>query len=504
MNEIWTPRGYQSHMLDFTLETPDCALWVPMGLGKTSVAATSVMHCLFDSFDVRRVLIVAPKRVASKVWPDEFRKWKHLGFMKYRLLAAQDFGLTPTFETQDFYEPRLEQIRQKQKKGKLAFGWDKEDETANRTAKAACKRRLQGYTERIHIVSWDFLEYLEDVYGVNWPYDMVVLDESSFVKEQDTNRFRALRRIRRYTGRIVQLTGTPATNGLLNIWSQLYLLDKGQRLGETYGAYRSAYFSPAATGRDGTVYTWAIDKGARERIYGRVGDIVMSLKAEDWLTLPEVIDNPIMIDLPDEARELYDTVERDLVALVNGNTVSARNPAALVNKCMQIANGTVYDDDKKPRHVHSEKLKALAELAESDEGNLLVFYAYRPEAEAIQKFFGRKAVKLDTDQKQDDWNAGKIKIAYSHAASIGYGSNIQKGGNRVVWFGPCYNLEHWQQANARLVRSGQEADHVVLSCIMATNTLDHHVRYKVLGDKEDEQQSLMDAVLARIGERYDR
>jgi SNF2 family DNA or RNA helicase len=500
MSEIWTPRVYQDHGLDFVLDTPDCGLWLPMGLGKTSIAATAIMTCLYDTFDVRRVLIVAPKRVASKVWPDEFAKWKHLAFMQYRVLSAADFGLTPGYQTVDVYEPVLETIRKKQKKGKLTFGWDSEDDAANRKAKAACKKRLQSYTERIHIVSWDFLEYLVDAYGVNWPYEMVVLDESSFIKSQDTNRFRACRDFRKHTGRIVQLTGTPATNGLLNIWSQLWILDKGKRLGETYSAYRSAYFTPAATGRDGTVYSWAIDKGAKEKIYGRIGDIVMSLRAQDWITLPSVIDNPVYIDLPEKARDMYDTIERDLVAMMKGSTVSARNPAALVNKLMQIANGTVYDDGRKPVHVHDEKLKALAEIAESQDGNLLVFYAYKPEAEAIQKFFGKKAVKLDTDAKMDEWNKGHIKIAYSHAASIGYGSNIQKGGNKVVWYSPTHNLEHWQQANARLVRSGQEADHVIQSCIMATDTLDRHVRYRVLADKEADQQSLMDAVLARIGE----
>lgn len=500
MSQIWVPRRFQEHGIEFMLDMQNCGLWWPMGLGKTSTIGTGIMRLLYDCFYVRRVLVVGPKRVASKVWPDEFRKWKHLSFMQFRVLGAQDFGLTPTYQILDTYNPVLESTYKKEKKGKLAFGYDKDDEQANRKAKAATKKRLQGYTERIHIVSWDFLEYLVDAYGSNWPYDLVVLDESSFVKNQDTNRFRACRDFRKQTRSIVEATGTPASNGLLNIWTQLWLLDRGKRLGETYSAYRSAYFSPAATGRDGTVYTWAIDKGAKQRIYGRIDDIVMSLKAEDWIDLPDLIDNPIWVDLPDAARELYDKVERDLVSAVHGNTVSARNPAALVNKLMQIANGTVYDDNKKPQHVHKAKLDALAELAESDDGNLLVAYAYKPEAEAIQKHFGRKAVKLDTDQKLDDWNAGKIKIGYTHAASIGHGTNIQAGGNRTVWFGPTHNLEHWQQFNARLRRSGQEADHVVQSCIMATNTLDRHVRYTVLNDKEDEQNSLMDAVLARIGE----
>lgn len=500
----WNARLYQGHCIDFAMETPNCALWVPMGLGKTTTAATVAQLCLYDTFETKRVLIVGPKRVAYKAWPDEFAKWDHLQWMKYRLLGAADFGLTPAYREDSFFDPVLENVYSRMKKAGLAFGYDEADPSlAQRRGKAAVKKHLQSLKERVHIISWDFLYFLADAYGTNWPYDLVILDESSFVKNQDTARFRACHHIRKYTKRVMELTGTPATNGLLDIWSQLYILDQGKRLGETYGGYRGAYFSPASRSKDGhVVYSWAIDAGAKQRIYSKISDIVISLKAEDWLDLPAVVDNPIYVDLPPDAREMYDKVEHDLIYYVkkHGTNILAATPAALVNKLMQIANGNVYDDVKKPVHVHDAKLQALEELADSTPGNLLVAYGYIPDALRIQKHFGRKAVKLDSDKKIDDWNNGKIKIGYAHAQSLGHGMNMQDGGNNSVWYGPTHNLEHWQQMNARIRRSGQEADHVILSCIMASNTLDRHVRYRVLGDKATEQGSLMDAVQARIGE----
>jgi hypothetical protein len=500
MSEIYVPRQYQDRMREFLMDTPDCALWAEPGMGKTSVVGTAMSDLLYDEWLVSRVLIVGPKRVASKVWFDEFRRWKHLNHMKPRLLTAQDFGLTPSFQMVDQYNERLETIVQRKKKGKLAFGFDFEDEQANRRAKAATKKRLQSYDERIHIVSWDFLEYLVDAYGVNWPYDMVVLDESSFVKDQDSNRFKACRDLRKYTGRIVELTGTPATNGLMNLWAQMWILDKGARLGQTITSYRQAFFYPEVTGKFGAVYKWGITDPCRQQIYDAVSDIAMPMQARDYLELPTFVDNPVYVELPDKARDLYDEVEAQLFAEIDKRDVTAATPAALVNKLLQIANGNVYDDNRKPVHVHDAKLDALRELADSSTSNLLVCYAFKPEQDAIAKTFGKRAIKLDSDEKMDAWNRGEIEIAYTHAASIGHGTNIQRGGNHIVWFGVTHNLELWQQMNARLIRSGQREDHVTVSCILAEDTLDKHVRYRVLDSKAAEQQDLMDAVRARRNE----
>lgn len=506
MSTIWTPRRYQDDMLDFSIETQCCALWADMGLGKTVTAATLAQRCLYDLFDVKRVLIVGPKRVAYKAWPDEFRKWQHLRSVEYRLLKAEDFGMTPSYDEVDYFDEVLESMGTTMKKGGLSFGWDNDNPSeAQRLAKRACKKRLQGYREHVHIVSWDFLYWLTKAYGDNWPYDMVIFDESSFVKNLDTARFRACRWIRKFTKRVVELTGTPATRSLLDLWSQVFILDQGKRLGETYGGFRDAYFSPDKRGvvKGGIqrVFSWKPDGDARQRIYGKLSDVVISLKAEDWLHLPPLIENPINIDLPENARQLYDEVENTLIAqLMGGSKVIAQNPAVLVSKLMQISNGCVYDDNKKPQIIHGAKLDALAELNEATPGNMLVAYAFVPERERIQKRFGRSAVWLNTDKAIDDWNAGRIKMGYAHPASLGHGMNLQDGGSTVAWFGPTHNLEHWQQMNKRLHRSGQTAEHVILNTILADNTIDHHVRYDVIADKDTEQSALLAAVDSRIRE----
>jgi SNF2 family DNA or RNA helicase len=507
MSVIWKPRGFQRHMIDFALNVESGAWWVDMGLGKTSSAAMLLKVLLYDYFSVRRVLIVGPKRVAYKAWPDELAKWTQFERMKYRLIRGEDFGLTPSFTTVDKWHPVLENIVKSTKKGKLQFGYDADDALANRHAKASTKKRLLSLRERIHIVSWDFLPYLEDVYGANWPYDMVVLDESSFVKNMSTVRFQACRAISNKTARMLELTGTPATRNLLDLWSQLFLLDKGERLGTTFGGYREAFFSPDKQGYAGgqlRVFSYKADKGAKEKIYKRVDDLVMSLKSEDWLDLPERVENRIYVELPKKAREFYDEIEDQLIAQINGATVKAQTSSVLFGKCLQIANGTVFDQDKISHLVHDAKLEALKEIAEATPGNLLVMYSYRPEIERFKKFFGKKARMLVTDKDLDEWNAGLIPFGYAHPASLGHGTNLQDGGSNIVWMGPPTNLEHWLQANKRLHRSGQSAERVIINCLYAQDTLDDHVRDVILAPKEQGQGDLIDAVRARIGARLSR
>lgn len=502
MGELWVPREYQKHGIEFILNSDDgCALWFPMGLGKTTTAATALQRLLYDFMTRRRVLIVGPKRVAYKAWPDEFRKWDHLQWLRYRLIRGEDFGLTPSRTTVDKWHPVTENIVKTVKKGKLQFGYDAEDDQANRQAKAATKKCLQAMKERIHIVSWDFLPYLEDAYGDNWPYDLVVLDESSFVKNQDTERFRSCRRLAKKTRQIVELTGTPSTRSLLDVWTQVFLLDGGRRLGETFGGFRTAFFTADKMGYAAgaqRVFSWKADKGAREAIYSLVGDVVMSLDIEDWLDMPELIENRIMVELPEKAREFYDEIEAQLIAQINGATVRAASSATLFGKCLQIANGTVYDDEKISHSVHSAKFDALAELVEATPGSLLVAYSYRPEILRLQKYFGKKARAIQSDKDIDDWNAGKIKLGYAHPAGLGHGLNLQDGGSNVCWLGPPPNLEHWLQLNKRLHRPGQQADRVIINVLMAENTLDEHVRDVILQEKDDSQNDLLAAVRARI------
>jgi SNF2 family DNA or RNA helicase len=501
MSRIYVPRNYQTHMLDFGLETPFCQWAVDMGLGKTVTAATLIQRSLYDLFDTARWLIVGPKRVAFKSWPDELKGWLHLMDLPYRVLRAEDFGLTPAFDLADAFDEATGEIKPTLKKRGLAFGWDENDPAAaQRIAKRETKKRILGYSEHVHIVSYDFLPWLAKALGDTAFYDGLALDESSMFKNQDTLRFRALRHLRKNAGRVVELTGTPAPRGLLDLWAQYAILDQGERLGASFTEYRNLYFTPDKRGRDGQVFSWKPDRDARERIYKRIGDITVSLKSEDYLELPPMIENRVRVELPPAARELYDQVERDLIAVLGDATIMAPNAAALCQKLLQISNGAVYDDNKRVVHIHDAKLDALEELVESTPGNLLLAYAFQHDAARIQKRFGKKARKLETDADIDDWNAGKIKLGYGHPASFGHGLNLQHGGSNAVWFGPTYSLELWQQFIKRLHRSGQTADRVIVSVIMADDTLDEHVRYSVIQDRADEQSALLAAVRARIGD----
>lgn len=499
MSRIYVPRVYQNHMHEFAVETPHCAWFVDMGLGKTVAAASVIQTSLYDLFDTRRWLIVAPKRVAFKSWPDELRAWLHLRHLPYRVLGAADFGLTPSFDEADVFDPVSGDITLAMKKRGLQFGWSAADpKAAERLAKREAKKRIMSYGEHVLIVSYDFLPWLAKALGDTPWFDGIVCDESSMFKNQDTVRFRALRHLRKNARRVIELTGTPSPRGLLDLWSQMYVLDQGERLGDTYTRFRDLYFRPDKRGRDGTVYSWKIDPDGKERIYRRIDDVVMSLSSADWLELPPLIENPVMVQLPDEARELYKRIETDLIAQLNGQTIMAGSAAALCQKLLQVSNGAVYDDGKKPVHVHDAKLDALAEIVESTPGSVLVAYGFQHDAARIQKRFGRAARKLDTDQDIDDWNAGKVKLGYGHPASFGHGLNLQHGGNVAVWFGPTYSLELWQQFIKRLHRSGQTADRVVVHVLLGEDTLDEHVRYDVIVDRDDEQSALIAAVRARI------
>jgi hypothetical protein len=312
----------------------------------------------------------------------------------------------------------------------------------------------------------------------------------------DTRRWRALRHIRKHLSRAIELTATPSPQGLTDLWAEFFILDGGERLGRTYTGFRSAHFTPDKRNRE-VVYSWKIDADGKDRIYKAIEDISMSMDASDWISLPPVVQNPIKVELPEEARKLYDTVEHDLIAMYQGGNVIASNAAVLVSKLLQIASGHVFDDKKVAHFVHGAKLDALAERLEATPGNLLVAYGFTPDAQAILKRFGKRAVMLDTDAKVDQWNAGKIRLGLAHPASLGFGMNVQDGGSEVLWYSPTYNAEHFFQFCRRLLRNGQKADHVVISCLLAENTIDSHV-WSVPQKKLDEQQGLLDAVEARI------
>ncbi|MBR2215985.1 MAG: DEAD/DEAH box helicase [Selenomonadaceae bacterium] len=407
---------------------------------------------MYDRFAVKRVLVVAPLRVAATVWTSEAAEWEHL-----RHLTVV---------------PVLGSLRQR----------------LNALAQEA----------DIYTINRENVDWLVNHYGRYWPFDMVVLDESSGFKNHLSKRFRALRRIRPWIKRLVELTGTPAPNGLMDLWSQIYLLDGGERLGKTIGGYRRRWFSPGR-GNGYAVWEWNPAKDAESEIYEAISDICVSMKAEDYISLPPIIYNTIKIPLPEEARKAYKKLEKELVlAIAEDETITATSAAVLSNKLLQMASGSVYDEKGEAIEIHAAKLEALAEVVEANNNKpLLVFYWFRHDLERLQKQFP-EARKLDTVKDIEDWNAGKVKMLLAHPASAGHGLNLQQGGNAIVWFSLTWSLELYQQANKRLHRSGQR-NTVVVHHLVAEGTIDQAV-LAALSAKKTGQDGLLAAIKAKVKE----
>ena len=352
----------------------------------------------------------------------------------------------------------------------------------------------------IYIINRENTEWLVDYYGRKWPFDMVVIDELSSFKNPRSKRFRALRKVRPLIKRIVGLTGTPAPNGLIDLWSQIYLLDQGERLGKTLTGYRNRYFDPGRRNQN-IVFEWIPKPFAEERIYEKISDICVSMKAEDWLQLPGRIDNAIEVELPEKAKSQYKQLEKDLILPLLGSDVTAANAAVLTNKLLQMANGAIYDEFGEAKEIHDAKLEALEEVVEAANGKpVLVVYSYRHDLDRIKNQLKKyKPRTLDSDQDVQDWNAGKTQVLLLHPASGGHGLNLQTGGNIIVWFGLTWGLEYYQQANARLYRQGQ-IERVIVHHIVAKGTMDEEV-LKALTGKAATQNDLMEAVKAKI-EQY--
>lgn len=448
MNYI--PHGYQKHAEQLIIEKPAILLAVEMGLGKTVTTLTAIQNLLYDRFEVQKVLVIAPLRVASVVWSDEVEKWTHLqGLQLSKILGSEKQRLAALDQPADIY-----------------------------------------------LINRENVVWLVQHYGVKWPFDMVVIDESSSFKDPQAKRFRALRTVRPKVKRIVELTGTPSPNGYLDLWPQLYLLDRGERLEKTITGYRSRYFEPDKRNAT-TIFSWQPKSGASEAIQQKVADVVVSMKAEDWLQMPERIDNIIRVRMDDKAKAEYRQLERDLLLPYIDGDVVAGSAAVLANKLLQMANGAVYDENKAVRIIHEEKLNALGELVEAANGNpLLVFYWYKHDLARIKGYFP-SARELIGKEDIDAWNAGQVKLLLAHPASAGHGLNLQAGGNTIVWFGLTWSLELYEQANARLHRQGQERS-VVVNHLITEGTMDEQVM-QALARKDVGQKGLMEAVKARIG-----
>jgi SNF2 family DNA or RNA helicase len=443
---------YQQHATDHVIDNKASALFLDMGLGKTVSTLTAIDQLMYVYFEVSKVLVIAPKRVAEDTWTGEAKKWDHLKHLKISLvLGTERQRKEALLKKADIFVINRENVC-----WLVAFG--------------------QGY----------------------FPYDMVVIDELSSFKSAKSARFKALRMVRPKVNRVVGLTGTPAPNSLVDLWPQLYLLDQGERLGKTITGYRDKYFN--ASQRNGhNVYKYEIKKTAEQEIYDKIADICISMKAKDYLSLPERIELSVPVTLNGATLAKYYAFEKSLVLALNeADDLSVANAAALTNKLLQYANGAVYDDERNVHEVHNDKIEALEEIVEAANGKpVLVFYSYRHDVDRIKKHL--KAYKPEELQGSSHialWNEGKVPFLLCHPASAGHGLNMQAGGNIIVWFGLPWSLELYMQANARLDRQGQKQS-VIIHHLITTGTMDEDV-IQALTNKAIGQEALMLAVKARI------
>lgn len=451
----FVPHDYQRYAINKILELPEAGLFLDMGLGKTVITLTAVRILLQEEYSVNRVLVIAPKRVAEDTWTTEAEKWDHLSDLRIsRVLGTQ-------------------------------------------------KERIRALSEKadIYVINRENVVWLTEQFR-RWPFDMVVIDELSSFKSPQAKRFKALRKVRPLVRRIVGLTGTPAPNGLMDLWPQMYLIDRGERLGKHVTGYRNRYFIPAKTNGH-IVYSYELKEGSEASIRRKISDICVSMRAEDYLDMPELIVNDIRVRLDPEELKLYRKLEKDHLMSIGDKEITALSAAAVCGKLLQMANGGVYTDDGEVTEIHGRKLDALEEIIDTSQGQpVLVFYNYRHDyARLMQRF--RKMMPR-TLKCQDDiraWNAGKIPLLLAQPASMGHGLNLQTGGHIIVWYGLTWSLELYQQANARLYRQGQQSG-VIIHRLVAQGTVDEQV-IGALERKDVTQEGLMQALRARMEEYKD-
>lgn len=450
------PHGYQEYAIQHVIKVPGSALFLEMGLGKTVITLTALEALKNDYFDADKILVIAPLRVADDTWARESQKWDHLKHLRISKILGTAV----------------------QRKKALAADAD------------------------VYVINRENVPWLVAQTGNSWPFDTVVIDELSSFKSSKSQRFRALRRVRPLMTRVIGLTGTPAPNGLEDLWAQMYLIDQGERLGKTITGFRDRYLTAGQRDKSNphVVYDWKAKPEAEDNVYKKISDIAVSMKSEDWLDMPDRIDRVVPVKLTDKAREQYKQLERDLLLPFLDADVVANTAAVLSNKLLQLANGAVYDEVKGVRQIHDAKLDALEDIIEAANGHpVLVFYAYKHDLERIQKRFpqtrmlgkGAEGVK-----DIESWNTGKTSLLAAHPASAGHGLNLQDGGNTIVWFGLNWSLELYQQANARLHRQGQQRS-VIIHHLVTEGTMDEDVMTALEGKAVD-QDALMAAVKARI------
>ena len=437
----YKPHEYQAFATNFILEHPIAAILLDMGLGKSVITLTAIEELMHDRFEVSRVLVVAPLRVATNTWPSEIKKWDHLKDITYSVAVGTE---------------------------------------AERRAALAEKAD-------IYIINRENVQWLIEKSGIPFDFDMVVIDELSSFKSNQAKRFKCLVKMRPRVKRIVGLTGTPSSNGLMDLWAEFRLLDMGERLGRYIGQYRRAYFMPDKRNGD-IIYSYKPLPGAEETIYRRIGDITISMRSKDYLKMPECVINEVPVWMEPHQSELYEQLKQEMVISLKGSEINAANAAALSGKLLQMANGAVYDGMGEPFFIHDGKLNALEDLIEGANGKpVLIAYWYKHDLDRIKARFGVREIKADSDIT--DWNAGNIPVAVIHPASAGHGLNLQAGGS-------TWSPELYQQTNARLWRQGQ-TDTVVIHHIITKDTIDEDVMTS-LRKKERTQSSLINAVKARL------
>ena len=446
----YQPHEYQQFATQFIIDNPVAAVLLQMGLGKSVITLTAIHSLMLDRFDVHRVLVIAPLRVARDTWPAEIRKWDHLKGLTYS----------------------------------VAVGSEKE------------RRAALMQETHIHIINRENVQWLVEKSGIPFEYDMIVIDELSSFKSHTAQRFKSLLKVRYRVSRIVGLTGTPSSNGLMDLFAQFRILDGGKRLGRFITHYRNEFFLPDRT-NGMQVYSWKLRPGAEDEIYRRISDITISMKSADYLKMPECVINRVPAWMSDYEEDVYDELRKQLVTQLGGAQIDAKNAASLSGKLCQLANGAVYTDDGSFALFHDRKLDVLEDLIEAANGNpVLVAYWFKHDLDRIRlRFPGVRELKSSRDLT--DWNAGKIPVALIHPASAGHGLNLQAGGSTLIWFGLTWSLELYQQTNARLWRQGQQADTVVIHHIITQGTIDEQIM-TALERKDKTQTALIDAVKAQM------
>ena len=449
------PHEYQRHCLQRIIDTKKIGLYIDMGLGKTVTTLTAIKELKYERLQVRKVLVIAPKKVAESTWSKEKDKWDHTKMLR----VSKVLGSTA--------------------------------------------KRIQALNTPadLYIINRENVVWLVDYYRNAWPFDMVVIDESSSFKNHKSKRFKALASISGKITRLVELTGTPSPNGLEDLWAQVYLLDGGERLEKRYTQFRERYFNPGDRGQN-IIYNYKPKLGSEQAILDKISDICISMKSEDYLQLPDLIEDVIHVELNPKARKAYDDLERQMVLALpeEEDEISVTSAAALSNKLLQLANGAVYDEGHSVHSVHDCKIEAFMELVESLNGKpALFFYNFQHDKDRIKAALEKTGLRvrdLKTPQDENDWNAGQIDILLAHPASCAYGLNLQQGGNHVIWFGLTWNYELYSQANKRLHRQGQ-TEKVIIHHLVCSGTRDEDVM-EAISRKDDVQNWVMESLKARI------